>query len=143
MRSYYVSFSPRCYSHTKIKLLPPPLYCIRISRVRACVFLVCVHDTPPRVQHFSAFHSFMSPLGDNVPPQRHAYKVSGKRNGCVLACSTKLLVGTYSPVNSVPPDIFFTGECLPLTLRKPKACSSQIAQLSQYRHTLQFLYCKV
>ena len=25
------------------------------ERVRACVFLVS-HDTPPRVQHFSAFH---------------------------------------------------------------------------------------
>ena len=30
-----------------------------VVRVRACVFLVCMiyaHDTPPRVQHFSAFH---------------------------------------------------------------------------------------
>ena len=26
------------------------------SRVRACVFLAYAHDTPPRVQHFSAFH---------------------------------------------------------------------------------------
>ena len=45
---------------------PAPLRCtamrtvghfyMRISRVRACVFLVYTHDTPPRVQHFSAFH---------------------------------------------------------------------------------------
>ena len=31
---------------------------VRISRVRAYVFLVYAHDTPPRVQHFSAFHYF-------------------------------------------------------------------------------------
>jgi hypothetical protein len=29
---------------------------MRISHVCACVFLVYAHDTPPRVQHFSAFH---------------------------------------------------------------------------------------
>ena len=27
---------------------------MRVSRVRACVFLVYAHDTLPRVQHFSA-----------------------------------------------------------------------------------------
>ena len=37
------------------------LYCMRNSRVRAYVILVTrisrdAHDTPPRVQHFSAFH---------------------------------------------------------------------------------------
>ena len=45
----------------------PPLYghaysrtfSMRNSRVRACVFLV-PHDTPPRVQHFSAFHKSCS-----------------------------------------------------------------------------------
>ena len=31
---------------------------MRISRVRA--FLVYAHDTPPRVQHFSAFHFYSS-----------------------------------------------------------------------------------
>ena len=41
------------------------------SRVRACVFLVCTihaHDTPPRVQHFSAFHVAKSVPSRDVSP---------------------------------------------------------------------------
>ena len=36
------------------KLVAVYLYSMRICT--ACVFLVYAHDTPPRVQHFSAFH---------------------------------------------------------------------------------------
>ena len=49
-------------------------------------------------------------------PQRHAYKASRKRNGCVLACSTKMLGGTLFTGEFCPPRIYYS---LPLTVNKP------------------------